>query len=101
MSKSIGQLAFEVFHDSIGQPCNWETLPPANQIAWNETATVVRYAHHLVDRPTIRVEMHVDQEDIDKTEKKNEAGGNIVEETVDGGGIGVSSTTGVEKGGTG
>lgn len=50
-TKSIGQLAFEVFHDSLGIKCDWITLPSPNQIAWNEAATVVRYAHHLVEHP--------------------------------------------------
>jgi len=103
--KSIGQLAFEVFHDSLGVPCDWETLPTPNQIAWNETATVVRYAHHLIDRPitvetVIKIPCEHDYQRISSdpmdgsvrcTKCHDEMlGGRVVEETVDGGGIKVT-----------
>ena len=79
-AKSIGELNYGVFQESQGKANIWDNLPPSQQIAWNEAATVVRYAHLLVER-VIEVRL-------------NAEGGRIIEETVNGG-------MRVEGGGTG
>jgi hypothetical protein len=80
-TKSIGQLNYDVFCESSGRTPQWDNLSEIDHIAWNESAIVVRYAHQLMNQVPIVA--------------------NVIEESVNGGGLGVEGGSTINQGGTG
>lgn len=52
MIKTLGQIAFEIFQELMGNDINWEDVTPKAQAAWNEIATIMHYSHHFTS-PTL------------------------------------------------
>lgn len=86
--KTLGQIAYEVHCEVSGRPMAWDDLSSRAQVAWNETAVVIQYAHHFMTT--------VDEPGEASTKR-------IITEMVDGGGIGARGGTAsnIEKDGTG
>lgn len=81
---TLGRIAYNIYTETLGKRLDWDGLRIEQQIAWNEAAVCIRNSHHFLSN-------------VEETQ------GRVVEEFVDGGGIGARGgmATNVEKDGTG
>ena len=48
MNRTLGRIAFEIFHQALNELCDWDTLPIKYKVAWNEMAISIQYAHNFL-----------------------------------------------------